>query len=185
MAFSLRTPLSSILSAPVSQLVLASMLLISAVAHGSSVTFTFVDTTFASGATGSGTVVVDTTTGLFGDISFTYDNGSTTDIFDVAPSGQAVYSGTNYYAYYYDPAGDLLLIEVPISSLVGYTGSALCTDTYSCGSSGYETPYGMGGDLFATGSLAVAGTPEPSAFALLGTGVLGLVAMLRKRSTHA
>lgn len=53
------------------------------------------------------------------------------------------------------------------------------------GSFGYDGATGGYGDSYTSGTLStspIAATPEPSGIALLGTGILGLAGLLRKRA---
>ena len=97
------------------------------------------------------------------------------------------------------PTGRAALeLNLPLSSLVGYEGGSICTATFTSACSttgGYPYPIGTpsfitgtnlgegGYDAFTSGTLTPVSsvTPEPSTFALLGTGLLGFAGVVRKR----
>lgn len=146
-------------------------------------TFNFQNLTFADGATGAGIVEINTTTGQFGNLNLTIQDGVTTYVFNSAISSQGQFVGLNYFGYWYDPAGDLVLINLPVTSLAGYSGGSICGTavTADCDGYGYLSPNGGAPDVMKTGSLAPAATPEPASFVLLGSGVLGLARVIRRR----
>jgi hypothetical protein len=143
----------------------------------------------------TGTYTIDTTTGAFlaGDV-FVDRNGSVTELNSVDfanrnapgmhPAGIQLSSGVASY-----PAMGFAL-AVP-NSLVGYMGSILCSDTHQegdCDSQGsgliYLTAPGSGYIQYVNGTLtplSVSATPEPSGIALLGTGLLGIAGIVRRR----
>lgn len=145
------------------------------------VTFNAVNHTYASGAKGTGTITIDTTTGTYVGLNYTYTQGTTAYLFTTI-SGQGTFAGSQYYFYSFDSAGDLLDLGVPGTSLVGYSGGPICTTaTYAvCKGYGYVTPNNGLQDFQATGSLAV--TPEPSTLLLLGSGLTLVWGAARKRT---
>jgi hypothetical protein len=94
------------------------------------------------------------------------------------------------------PNGRLFVeFNLPVDSLAGYDGGTICTSTFTLACSttlGYPYPVGIDSfltgtgdpyDGFLSGTLTPVPsmTPEPSAFALLGTGLLGVAGVVRKR----
>ena len=94
----------------------------------------------------------------------------------------------------YEP--DQFFLVLPTDSLVGYTGSAICSSSLPCG--GTETIFGIDEGEYpvdptvfvaTSGTLELPGadtaTPEPSTIALLSTGLLGTATLLRRRLTQS
>lgn len=168
-------------------------------ADASPVTFTFQDVTFRSGSTGSGTIVIDPVTGIAGAIDFAI-TGPTDYLFDVAaPHDQfEKLGGGGYEITYFDPAGDVLQMGVVQSTLVGYDGGDLCIvdasgNQVNCFGGSDVTPAAAwlnpalgGSDPVLSGDLVpLASTPEPSSLLLLGTGLLCVVGLFRRRPVRA
>jgi hypothetical protein len=181
-------------------LTLLGVLAIAAAAHADTITFNFNGTlqNFINGrpdgsGIANGTVDVDTTNGVFTGADFTVSVSGINYLFNTAPSPQGpVFTPPwAYAAQFLDVAGDDFQLALPVITLVGYAGSAVCTSISPCPLKIGEIlslfVYGPDLNRFAevqSGSLtpATAISPEPSSLVLLGTGLLGVVGASRRKS---
>ena len=137
---------------------------------------------FADGATLSGSVVIDTATGVVESTSLNVSSpDSLTGLLLRSGSGG---QGTGDYAFIatVDPS-DFVQLEIVGATLVGYTGGSLCASSCA-GPSGDTTSYvetaAPNVPLLSSGSLTLASVPEPTSVVLVGSAMLGLLALRRR-----
>lgn len=158
-------------------------------AHADTITTFNLNANLDDGGTVTGTVTLNTTTGVFTASNLTgifegytaYFSGTSTRTDSGSNFVANIFQSTNY-------ANTNFQLVLPVSTLRNYTPGGLCTaggancSTYDSSIRHDQADYTdvVSGSL--TNSVPVAVTPEPSSLLLLGSGVMALGAILRRRS---
>lgn len=159
-------------------------------AHASTLTYNFT----GDSPELTGNFVVDTSggTGFVGG-SFSVFDGVNTYTFnpatDFTTSGVALPFGNFGYDYFTNSAGDQFQLLAffspgPSSSVLLCSLANPCSIAIPVPQNTYSTLIPNGGSSYfiSNGSVTpVSATPEPSSFALFGTGILGVAGMVRRR----
>jgi len=170
------------------------------VAHADIVDTFAVNITTGSGFlptdTAGGTLTLNVTTGVWlsDDVSY-YLGGNPADVVATftTPDGYYPHSDFVYTFFLSDQSSSApFSLALPVSSLIDYTGGSICSMVAPCNDGvNYMSafafpktdPYVESGSLTLISSVdpPSAVTPEPTTFALFGTGLLSLAGVMRRR----
>jgi hypothetical protein len=134
--------------------------------------------TFTDGSALSGSIDINTTASTNWVTGGTINVGSDAYTFSGFQSVEGAGAGTEWLAYFTDNSGNHLDIIFPTTSLAGYTGGVLCSNSNACAN---PTQYGdtsAGIVYLSQGNSST--VPEPSSLLLLAGGLIGLGLLSRK-----
>lgn len=143
--------------------------------------------------TASGTLTVDTTTGVLnsGSVTATY-NGQSETLGTVASSSGSSGLYTIALTTASGGNGDTFYLDLPVSTLLNYGGGAIDTSNYNSSHASYLSAtsgldYATSGTLNLTSTsrtaTATAVTPEAASWVLMLTGTAMLAVVARRRQT--
>ena len=136
----------------------------------------------------SGDLTLDETTGIITAADFSAGTSIGRFDFTTPPASQTSGASTTSLLFNSDDGAATFDLLLPVSSLVGYTGSFICSTQQPCSGDTHSTFVANDSDsAVSTGIIngPNAITPEPGSLGLLGIGVLGSAGILRRKLTRA
>ncbi len=170
----------------------ATCMLFTPLVQADAVTTLALNGSLAGGGSVTGTLLLDTTQSSITSGQFTVTYGTTTDMISGTPfpNQQPGYLEETFSSALAPDGSIGLLLYLPVTTLSGYQGSAVCSLTVFCGPGiatyvveGGPTGAAVSSQTLTSGSVSI--TPEPSSFVLFGTGLLCAAGAARRRfATH-
>jgi hypothetical protein len=137
----------------------------------------------------SGTVQIDTTTGVVESIDLTSPAVQSGDTFAYTYYDAGEDGITEIAEGYFPPEpanGEIeIIIYLPVNTLVGYDGGAICSLDNPCDPTSPHPVISFGNHSGEAVDGTLSPTPEPSSLTLLATGVVGIAGVARRKLLRA
>ena len=160
---------------------MAVLVLIASTAQAGPITFNATGI-LKNGSSLSGSIIMDTTLGTVQSLNLIFTGTYSFTISSVVLAAANTGSQTGTFAIEGKNATPypFTFIELPVTTLVGYTGGSICSQGTSCAGLVFSDAGAAAGDTSSFSSGSLTATPEPGGIVLVGSAMLGLFALRRR-----